>query len=109
MTPVTSPMKPRVYIETTVVSYLTAKPSRDLIIAARQEVTHEVWDPLLRECQCFVSALVVLEAGKGDGNAAARRLEAIQGLPVLHVGDQAERLAELLASDSLGNLGMVSG
>ena len=89
-------MKPRVYIETTVISYLTARSSRDLIIAARQEVTREVWDRLLSDCECFVSALVVLEAGKGDEVAAARRLDALRALPVLHVGDDAGRMAELL-------------
>lgn len=92
-------MKPRVYIETTVISYLTARPSRDLIMAARQEVTREVWSRLLNECECFVSALVVLEAGKGDEGAAARRLAAIQTLPLLHVGDEAERLAQILVSE----------
>lgn len=33
-----------VYIETTVVSYLTARPSRDLIVAAHQQITHDWWD-----------------------------------------------------------------
>lgn len=92
-------MNPRGYIETTVVSYLTARPSRDLIMAARQEITREVWDRLLNECECFVSAVVVLEAGNGDEAAAALRLAAINGLPVLHVGDEAERLAQLLVSE----------
>ncbi|HAS50717.1 MAG TPA: hypothetical protein DCS21_02805 [Gammaproteobacteria bacterium] len=92
-------MKPRVYIETTVVSYLTARRSRDLIIAARQAVTREVWDRVLIECECFVSALVIMEAQKGDKLAAAKRLEAIRELPVLHVGDEAEHLAELLVAE----------
>jgi hypothetical protein len=68
-------------------------------MAARQEVTREVWDRLVTECECFVSALVVLEAGRGDETAAARRLEAIQRLPVVHVGDEAERLAQLLVAE----------
>jgi predicted nucleic acid-binding protein len=94
-------MKPRVYIETTVISYLTSRPSRDLIMAARQEVTREVWSRLLNECECFVSAVVVLEAGKGDESAAARRLAAIRALPLLHVGDDAERLAQILVSEKV--------
>ena len=68
-------------------------------MAARQEATREVWDRLLNECECFVSAVVVLEAGKRDETAAARRLAAIQTLPVLHVGHEAERLAQILVSE----------
>ena len=68
-------------------------------MAARQEVTREVWSRLLNECECFVSALVVLEAGKGDESAAARRLAVIQGLPLLHVSHEAERLAQILVSE----------
>ena len=89
-------MKPRVYIETTVISYLAARPSRDLIIAARHEVAREVWDRLLSDCECVVSALVVLEASRGDEVAVERRLDAVRALPVLHAGDDAGRMAELL-------------
>ena len=63
------------------------------------EVTRAVWDRLLTEYECFVSALVVLvvlEASKGDAVVAARRLDVIRALPVLHVGDDAGRMAELL-------------
>jgi hypothetical protein len=51
-------MKKRGYIETTVVSYLTARPNRDLLIAGHQEATRELWPKLVDEYEPFVSALV---------------------------------------------------
>lgn len=67
-------MKPTVYIETSVVSYLAAKSSRDLIVAGHQQVTEDWWRNVLPEIAAFVSELVLEEAGKGDIEAAARRL-----------------------------------
>lgn len=92
-------MKPRVYVETTVISYLTARPSRHLVIAARQEVTRAVWNRLLSDCECFVAALAVLDASKGDQVVAAQRLDVVRGLPVLHVGDDAGQTAEYLVAE----------
>ena len=66
-------MKPRTYIETTIVSYLTARPSRDLVLAAEQEVTREWWDGR-KAYELFISQLVLDEAGAGDTDAAALRL-----------------------------------
>lgn len=76
-------MKPTVYIETTVVSYLTARPSRDLIIAAHQQITVEWWDQVLPRVDPFVSELVLAEIGKGDPQAASRRMERTKGIPLL--------------------------
>ena len=56
----------RVYIETTIVTYLTSRPSRDLIIAGHQQATRELWPHLAKFYDTFVSALVYEEAGKGD-------------------------------------------
>jgi len=89
-------MKSRVYVETTVVSYLTAKPSRDVVVAARQEVTRQVWPRLCAECEVYVSGLTVGEAARGDQEAADARLRAIAGMPVLPVDAQAENLAQAL-------------
>lgn len=91
-------MKPKVYIETTIPSYLTAKPSRDLVIAGRQEVTREIWSRLLQECECFVSALVLQEASQGDTNAARKRLATLKGLQVLKIDLFTENLAVDLVS-----------
>jgi hypothetical protein len=87
-------MKKTVYVETTVVSYLTAQPSRDLVIAGRQQATRELWAKLPSEFDAFVSALVLQEGGRGDADQAKRRLEATAGFPILDIDDEAGRLAE---------------
>jgi len=84
-------MKPRVYIETTVPSYLTARPSRDLIRAAHQHLTREWWDRR-GGFDLYVSRLVLLECGAGDPDAAAERMTALAGLPIL---DEAEAIITL--------------
>ncbi|MDD4891384.1 MAG: type II toxin-antitoxin system VapC family toxin [Phycisphaerae bacterium] len=89
-------MKKRVYIETTIVSYLTAKPSRDIILAGQQEVTREWWKERRSQFSLCVSQLVLEEAGKGDADAAARRIHALADLPVLTVTQEAQDLAGTL-------------
>lgn len=87
-------MKKRVYIETTIVSYLTAKPSRDLIMAAQQELTRQWWEGRRHRYELYTSQFVLDEAGDGDPEAARRRLDALTGLPLLYVPDAAVALAE---------------
>ena len=67
--------KPKVYLETTIASYLTAWPSRDLVMAANQETTREWWANRKDAFQLFVSQTVIKESGAGDPDAAQRRLE----------------------------------
>jgi len=75
-------MRPTTYIETTVISYLTALPSRDLILAAHQQVTRDWWSA--RDAfELYISQFVLDEASAGDAAAAARRAEALRDLPVL--------------------------
>ena len=64
-------LKPSVYIETSVVSYLTARPSRDLVTAAYQEITREWWRSARGTYEWVASELVAAEAGAGDPDAAA--------------------------------------
>jgi predicted nucleic acid-binding protein len=87
-------MKRRVYIETTVVSYLTAKPSRDIMIIGHQEATREFWPELFTKYEAYISALVYEEAQKGNAGQARMRLEAVQSFPMLSVDDEARSLAE---------------
>jgi hypothetical protein len=66
--------KPTVYIETTIVSYLTAWPSRDIIRLADQTITREWWQTQRGRFDLFTSELVVVEASAGDESAAKDRL-----------------------------------
>ena len=86
-------MKPRVYLETTIPSYLTAWLSRDLVMAGHQQTTREWWDKRRHEFELFVSDLVIEEAGSGDPGAARRRLESMVNIPVLDAGEEVDTLA----------------
>jgi hypothetical protein len=89
-------MKPKVYLETTIVSYLTARPSRDLVMAANQETTHEWWTGCRDEFDLYVSQLVFEEAGAGDNDAARRRIEALRLITRLDINDQTTILGKRL-------------
>ncbi len=89
-------MKPKVYIETTVVSYLTARGSRDLIVAAHQELTQEWWQRRRDAFELYCSQLVIQEASGGHKEAAQRRLQTLQSLSVLEINDTAKELARHL-------------
>ena len=87
-------MKPRVYLETTIPSYLTAWTSRDLVRAAHQQITREWWDSRRADFDLFVSQAVLTECEAGDPAAAAERLEAVKGLHVLELTPDALTLAQ---------------
>lgn len=87
-------MRQRVYIETTIVSYLTAKPSRDLILVANQELTREWWDGRRHLYDLYTSQFVLDEAAKGDAVAAGERRRALQGVSVVGPVEAAIALAE---------------
>jgi hypothetical protein len=89
-------MKPRLYLETTVPSYLTSRPSRDLIIAGHQQITREWWDKRKDAFRLYISQLVLDEAGQGDPKAARDRLNVIQGLPLLDITPEAGVLASAI-------------
>jgi hypothetical protein len=89
-------MVEQVYIETTVVSYLTARPNRDVVIAGHQQVTHEWWDTRREHYELCVSQLVLGEAAAGDPNAAQERLVVLQFMTVLETTTAALVLAKEL-------------
>jgi predicted nucleic acid-binding protein len=86
-------MKPTAYVETTIPSYLTAWPSRDLVRAGEQQVTRDWWNRR-HEYELRISSLVLLECQAGDPLAAADRLSALKDLAVLPLTGEAEALAE---------------
>jgi predicted nucleic acid-binding protein len=82
-----------VYIETTVVSYFSARPSRDIIHLAHQEITRRWWQHATRRFDLYISELVIEEASAGDSRAAAQRISAIADFPLLALNDDVEHLA----------------
>ncbi|HTQ40526.1 MAG TPA: type II toxin-antitoxin system VapC family toxin [Pirellulales bacterium] len=91
-------MKPRVYVETTIVSYLTAWVSRDLVMAANQETTRQWWTERKEHFELYVSQAVIEEATGGDKEAAQRRLEIIEEISILSITDEVKALAKLLVA-----------
>ncbi len=87
-------MKPKVYIETSVVSYLTGRASRDVVIAGHQQATQSFWQLLTKDLEPYISALVAKEASRGDKTVAQRRQDAVASFAVLPVTPEAERLAQ---------------
>jgi hypothetical protein len=82
-----------VYVETSVVSYYVARPSRDVIVAARQEATRELWPKLVADYDACISVLVREEAAKGDVDQAALRLQAADAFTMLEIDEAANLLA----------------
>lgn len=89
-------MKPRLYLETTIPSYLSAWPSRDLIRAGHQQLTKEWWVNRRADFDIFISQLVLDEAAAGDPRAAQDRLQAIHEFGLLDITEEVETLAEAL-------------
>jgi hypothetical protein len=91
--------KPTIYIETTIVSYLTAWPSRDLVRMAQQQITREWWRERRGGFDLLTSELVVLEAAAGDPQAAAERLKALEGMTRLDITPTATQIADALVRE----------
>ena len=86
-------MKRSVYLESTIPSYLTAHPSRDLLIAAHQQVTSEWWRTRRIGFDLYVSQFVLDEISRGDAEVAQKRLDAIKGISLLDITDNVLDLA----------------
>ena len=87
---------PKVYLETSFISYLAARPSRDLITAARQQITLDWWDRERDNHKLYASEVVLREARNGDPNEVAKRLVLLKDLVTLDVTEEAENLATSL-------------
>ena len=93
--------RPIVYLETTVVSYLTAKPSRDVVAAGHQQSTQEWWEDRKQDFRRVASQLVLQEAGRGDMPAAQRRLDILKGVELLEITPEATTLARALIGNGV--------
>ncbi|MBD2290015.1 MAG: type II toxin-antitoxin system VapC family toxin [Microcystis sp.] len=87
-------MSETVYIETSILGYLTARPSRDIIVAANIEVTREWWDTRRSDFQLYSSQAVVRETSQGDDAIASQRLEILSNLFLLDLNQSVLDLAE---------------
>lgn len=85
-----------VYVETSVVSYLTARATNNLLAAAWQTATAVWWDGHRSRFELRTSALTIEEAGRGHQEAAARRLEALGGIAMLPITEAVVILADSL-------------
>lgn len=92
-------MKESVYLETSIISYLCARPSRDLVVAARQQTTWQWWDTRRGDFDLYVSQAVLREIAAGNPEMASQRLKFVSGIPSLRVDDDAEELANALLTD----------
>ncbi|WP_446010087.1 type II toxin-antitoxin system VapC family toxin [Candidatus Electrothrix sp.] len=93
-------MTRKVYIETSIISYLTSRSTNNLIAAARKNETVHWWEHHKKRFSLYVSNLVIEEAGRGDKEAAAKRLDVIADIETLPVTSEAVALSEMLIRHS---------
>ncbi len=89
----------KVYLETSFIGYLTSRPSRDLIVAAHQQITHQWWEERRSGFELYTSKLVLDEAGAGDEEAAQKRLDVLQNIPLLDFTEEVLTLSEQLLTE----------
>ncbi len=87
-------MSETVYIETSILGYLTARPSRDLVVAANIEIIREWWDTRRNDFQLYSSQAVVKETSQGDAAISSQRLEIIRNLALLDLNQSVLALGE---------------
>lgn len=90
-------IKRTVYLETSVISYRVARPNRDIIVLARQEITAEWWDNILPHLNAFVSPVVLDEIAGGDQNAQVLRQQLVTDMAILAVDERIIALAEAIS------------
>jgi len=94
-------VRKRIYIETTIPSYLAAWPSRDLLQAARQQLTHQWWNDQRHNYDLCVSQIALDEAAGGDADTARKRLEFLEGLPLLDLTEAVNSVARAIMESGL--------
>ena len=92
-------MKPSVYLETSVIGYLTSRSSRDIVTAAHQQITSEWWEDQRAKFDLFISQFVLQEAGTGNQEFAAKRLALLRNISVLPATPDALALAQMLTKN----------
>jgi predicted nucleic acid-binding protein len=90
--------KKTIYLETSFISYLTNRPSRDLIVAAHQQITTTWWEKQRNNFDLYVSEVVITEISAGDKEQGHKRLDLVQGITKLIIDQEAEKLAQAFLS-----------
>ena len=89
-------MNPKVYIETTIPSYLSARQSNDLRAMANQNATIEWWEKRKPEFDLYISEFVIAESSQGDPDAAARQLAVVENITILNITENVRQLGRAL-------------
>ncbi len=92
--------RPKLYLETSVISYLAARPSGDIVTRAHQQLTREWWERSRSNFDLYISVEVLNEIRRGDPAAAEIRFRYVETLPVLEADQQARELAEAILRSS---------
>ena len=88
---------PTVYLETTIPSYLAARPSRDIIIAAHQQITRDWWRDACERFDVYISEAVLAEICLGDPDVVAHRLAIVEKLPIVEINNEVQDLVSIYA------------
>jgi len=91
---------PKTYLESSVVSYLAARPASNVLAAAHQQLTHDWWKRRRENFDLYISVEVMNEIRRGDAAAAQLRLGFVAGLPVLETDNEARALAAAIIRSS---------
>ena len=91
----------RIYIESTIPSYIVARPARDLLQAARQQLTRDWWDLQRKRHELFISQVVLDEIGSGEAAMARQRLELVAQIKLLDLTNEANALTKQILGSGL--------
>ena len=91
-------MPASIYIESSIISYLTSRPSRDVVKAGRQAITSDWWLNSKSQYEVYISALVEEEISGDDPTAAAKRLEAVVNIPSILITAETQLLTDALVA-----------
>jgi len=90
-----------VYLETTIPSFLTARPSNNLVVAGKQEVTRQWWEKRKEKYALYISQYVLDEAARGNPDVAKKRMVVLEGIDLLEVDEDVIRLARVIIDSEI--------
>jgi predicted nucleic acid-binding protein len=88
-------MKETIYLETTIISYYTSRPSNDIIVLAKQRITDLWWNNNLPKFEAYISETVIEEISEGDADAATKRLSLASDIPLLEITDDVHKVYKI--------------